>query len=280
MVMTRLNQLTNNAGIFLTRNSPTIMTSLGVGSLLGAIGVGILVTPRAIAHVLDDGYAEDNLYDDPGLGYGLQSAVHDLDYFEIYVKKLTRKQSLDVIKAYYIPTIGLVGLGLSAIFLGNRVHIKRTYAMASAYTILDQTLREYKTRVGETVTKAKAREIESAVDLAVLKDNPADARNTHNIGGGKDLCFEPLTGRYFYSDAEKVRRAVNSENARLMSDSMITLNEVLYEFGLPAVNLGHALGWASEDGLIDVELSARVVDPDEKPCLVIRIDPGPRPLWS
>ena len=77
-----------------------------------------------------------------------------------------------------------------------------------------------------------------------------------------------MSGRYFESDIEKLRKAVNDLNRRMRDEIQITLNEFYYEIGLDSIKIGDSLGWDIDKGYIELEFSSQL-DKDGVPCLVI-----------
>ncbi|MBQ5562679.1 MAG: hypothetical protein IIT39_04770 [Clostridia bacterium] len=62
-------------------------------------------------------------------------------------------------------------------------------------------------------------------------------------GYGDTLCYETLSGRYFYSDIEKIRAAVNRANKIILEESYISLNEFYDELDLGHTGIGDSIGW-------------------------------------
>ena len=69
---------------------------------------------------------------------------------------------------------------------------------------------------------------------------------------GNTLCFDSLSGRYFKSDIDKIKRAVNNLNRELTYDMYVSLNDFYDELDLDHTKIGDELGWNLDDGLIDV----------------------------
>ena len=281
----QVKDLVTNLGISINRNSPSILIGLGISGFIGSIILAVKSTPTAQAKI------EDRLY----YGYTDSEEYYPSKTFDQYLMSLRKdgyqisrdwltvlspQETLKTIFPVYLPTAIITVLSATAIVLGNRIHLKRAAALASVYTLAENTLRTYQEKVLETVGKTKSEQIRGAVIDEELRANPPSAENTHNVGGGNELCYEMSTGRYFWSDAEKIRAAANQFNKELMSENVKTLNEFYYDLGLPMVELGNYVGWEIDDGLIDVLISARVSDAYEKPCLVLDFVSRPKFLWT
>ena len=93
---------------------------------------------------------------------------------------------------------------------------------------------------------------------------------------GNTLCYDAVSGRYFKSDIETIRKAVNELNRRMLRENYVCLNEFYGEIGLPYTNLGDDIGWSIDrDGLIELDLSSQLAE-DGTPCLVISYRVTPR----
>ena len=94
-------------------------------------------------------------------------------------------------------------------------------------------------------------------------------------GGGETRCYDVLFGRYFKSDRNKIERAVNELNRRMLTDQFVSLNEFYYEIGLPGIKIGDELGWNIEKGYIDIQFGSHLSE-DGTPCLAIVYTVGPQ----
>ena len=93
-------------------------------------------------------------------------------------------------------------------------------------------------------------------------------------GKGDTNCYDVISGRYFRSDKETIRKIVNDLNSRMLKDGYISLNEFYYELGLPENAVGDLLGWHLDRGQIDIDFSSQL-DAADNPCLVINYRVAP-----
>ena len=82
------------------------------------------------------------------------------------------------------------------------------------------------------------------------------------------MFYDDLSGRYFNSDIEFIRKIVNKLNKRMLDEMFISLNEFYTEIGLENIRLGEQIGWKIDKGLIDIDFSA-ILNEDEKPCIAL-----------
>ena len=94
-------------------------------------------------------------------------------------------------------------------------------------------------------------------------------------GKGSVMCYDSLSGRYFKSDIEQIRRVVNELNRNLLSDMFLTVNELYYAIGLSGTKLGDMMGWDIDKGMLEIDFSAQLTEEGE-PCLVLNYSTEPR----
>lgn len=255
-----INTAVKTVGSTINRNSPSILIALGVGGFFTTIGMAIEATGKAVDDINDYAIKETN----------------DMGNWRSFPLKVRA----EMVWPLYVPTASMALLSTAAIFLGNRIHLKRTAALASLYTLTEKTLKTYQEKVLENVGKTKAGHIHGDVVKDALNENPPTEENTYNIGGGIELCFEMSTGRYFYSDAEKIRAAINKFNKELMSENVKTLNELYFDLGLPSVELGNYVGWEVDNGLVEEIITAQVSHFNERPTLALDFINRPMVLFK
>ena len=105
-----------------------------------------------------------------------------------------------------------------------------------------------------------------------VKKEPETAYVT---GTGMTLCYDVISGRYFKSDIEKIRQAVNNVNYRMKYEDYIAVNDFYEEIGLGPIQIGNELGWHIDDGYLDVCFSSKLTG-DGTPCLVLDYIAAPR----
>ena len=106
--------------------------------------------------------------------------------------------------------------------------------------------------------------------------HPAKESEIIFVGDGETLCYDVLSGRYFKSKIDKIKKAENDLNRRMRDEMYISLNEFYYEIGLPSIKIGEDIGWnIDREGYIDLRFSSQLNDNDE-PVFVIDYGCGPR----
>lgn len=243
-------------GGILTKNSPTLLTGLSVAGLITTVAMAVKATPKAI-QILDE------------------ASYNDLTFKH---REIPTKEEIALIWKCYVPTMAMGIVTIACIISANSINLRRNAALMSVYSLSEAALKEYQVKVVETIGQNKAKQIKDEIIKDKITKNPVDDNEVINTGKGETLCYEALSGRYFKSDIECIRKAINNLNRSMMSEMLITLNEVYYALDLRATKLGEIIGWNVDDGLLDPYFSSQLTE-DGTPCLVIDFSEEPRYLY-
>lgn len=243
-------------------NLPQILSGVAVAGVIGTVVLAVKATPEAIDNLRD---ARNDQIEEP-----ITLANVD-DYKGV---KLTLRQTIQATWRPYLPTT-LCGAATIACIIGsNALGLRRQAALLGAYTLVDASFREYKDKVVEQLTAQKAQKIDDEIMEDRIKKNPPKTETIIFTGGGDQLCYDSLTGRYFKSDAETIRRAAQDIDARILQgDLYASQNEFYQELGLDSCTIGAELGWNIECRLKVVFSSHKTED--DKPCLAIGYEKMP-----
>jgi len=180
----------------------------------------------------------------------------------------------------YIPAAVTGVLSVACLIGASSVNMKRNAALATAYTISETALKDYKEKAVEIVGPKKEQAIRDAVAKKQLDEAPLNDREVVITGNGDVLCYDPLSGRYFKSDINKLKAAANTLNRRMIDELRISLNEFYDEIGLGCINIGEHLGWALDKNsdYIEFDFSTHLAENGE-PCLVAGHVKPPTYIW-
>lgn len=232
------------------KHSPEILSGMSIVGMGTAIVFSVKATPKAVK-LIDERKKELN--------------TDNIDTKEIV--KTTWK--------CYIPTTAMFIASAGCLIASHKISARRCTAFATAYKISEAALTEYQNKVIETIGEKKEKEIHTKIAKDHIDNNPVKNNEIIITGSGDVRCYEIVSGRYFNSDIEKIRKVVNDLNKRLLIENYISLNEFYYELGLRPTDVGNDLGWNVEDGLIEINFSSHL-DDDNKPCLVLDYHVSPR----
>ena len=239
-----------HAEIWTTKHSPEILTGLGVAGMVSMTVMAVKATPKAI-QLIEEKKREEQ------------------------VDALSVGETIKVAWKPYIP-VALTGVFSTACLIGaNSVNSRRNAALATAYKLSETALAEYKDKVIETIGEKKEKEVRDKVAKSKVENNPPKSNEVILTGTGKTLCFETISGRYFESDIDTIKRVENKLNHKLLRNDTLSLSEFYYELGLNATSISDDLGWNVENGLINLYFSSQLT-PDGEPCVVIDYETIPK----
>ena len=255
--MSTISTLAETTRSVISKNSTTILAAVAVSGVVATTVLAVRATPRALG------------------------AIHEatpLDFQNAEFLPLTRVEKVKVAWKFYIPTAVIGTATIACIIGGNTISTRRTAALASAYTLADTAIKEYQSKVVEVIGENKELKIRDAIAQDRLDANPVTANNlVHVANGGEVLFYDTVSGRYFKSDIETLRRAENTLNQRLLNSSYVSLNEMYSEIGLDETKLGDDMGWVP-DNMLEFRFSARLAS-DNTPCVVLDYKIDPKMDW-
>ena len=242
------------------KRSPEILTGLGVAGMITTVVLSVKATPKAMKLIEEEKFnrqAECKTFDE-------QDSI-----------KLTKIETVKVAWKPYIPAIVTGTVSVGCLIGATSVSTRRTAAIATAYKLSETALTEYREKVIETVGEKKEKTVRDNIAKDKVEKNPPSKSEVIVTGIGETLCYEPLSGRYFKSDINKIRSAVNDINEQMFSENYASLNDFNDKLDLSYTNIGYDLGWDVYNGMLKVEFSSQITD-DGTPCIVIDYITPPR----
>lgn len=227
----------------LAKHSPAILTALGITGMIGTTVLAVKATPKALDLI--------------------ENKKEELDK-----DKLTVVETVKATWKCYVPAAITCATSAACLIGASSVHTKRNAALATAYKLSESAFIEYRDKVVETIGEKKEQSVRDAIAKDHVEKNPVTNNEVIITDKGYTLCYDELSGRYFYSDIEKIKKAANELNRQMLNDMYVSLNELYYELGLEGTKLGEQMGWNVDRGLIDLKFSA-TVSADDRPCIVL-----------
>lgn len=227
------------------KHSPELLTGIGIAGMVTTVVLAVRATPKAL-RLIDEKKA-------------------DIPEEE----NIPRIEAVKAAWKVYVPAI-LTGILSTICLIGaNSVNQRRNAAIAAAYSLSESALKEYREKVVETIGERKEQAIRDDIAKDRITENPV--REVIVSDRGSTLCYDSLSGRYFKSDIEKLRRIVNDLNRRMRDEMFISLNDFYCAVDNPDLGptkLGDSLGWNIDKGYIDLNFSSQLTT-DGTPCLVL-----------
>lgn len=218
-----------------SNNSPRILTAMAVTGVISTTVLAVRATPEA-THKLD-------------------SAPDDA----------TRVDKFKKVWKFYVPAAAVGSVTIACIIGGHTISTKRSAALMSLYTITERGFREYQDKVVETIGEQRSKKVKDDVAKDRVDANPVTANTVVILGKGDVLCYDSLSGVYFQSDMETIRKAQNDINQKLLNEGYASQNEFYALIGMKPNIFGEENGW-NQDHMLEVDFTT-VMSDDNRPCI-------------
>lgn len=239
-----LKRTIKSAGRVLTKYSPGILTGIGIAGMIGATFMAVKATPKALYLI-------------------------EIKKEEAEVEELTPVETIKTCWKCYIPATLTTVVSAACLIGASTVSAKRNAALATAYSISEAALREYQEKVVEVVGEKKEKVVRDAVAKDQIERDPVTKSEVVIIDSNSNtLCYEPLSGRYFKSTIDKIKKAEIKLDRQMIQEMYVSLNDFYWEIGLDGTDLGDQMGWNLSKGYMDLSFSSQLAD-DGTPCAVI-----------
>lgn len=239
-----LKRTIKSAERVLTKYSPGILTGIGIAGMIGATFMAVKATPKAL--------------------YLIETKKEEAE-----VEELTSVETIKTCWKCYIPAALTTVVSAACLIGASTVSAKRNAALATAYSISEAALREYQEKVVEVIGEKKEKAVRDAVAKDQIERDPVTKSEVVIIDSNSNtLCYEPLSGRYFKSTIDKIKKAEIKLDRQMIQEMYVSLNDFYWEIGLDGTDLGDKMGWNLSKGYMDLSFSSQLAD-DGTPCAVI-----------
>ena len=239
-----LKRTVKSAGRVLTKYSPGILTGIGITGMIGATFMAVKATPKAL--------------------YLIETKKEESE-----VEELTSVETIKTCWKCYIPAALTTVVSAACLIGASTVSAKRNAALATAYSISEAALKEYQEKVVEVIGEKKEKAVRDAVAKDQIERDPVTKSEVVIIDSNSNtLCYEPLSGRYFKSTIDKIKKAEIKLDRQMIQEMYVSLNDFYWEIGLDGTDLGDKMGWNLSKGYMDLSFSSQLAD-DGTPCAVI-----------
>ena len=235
----------------LADRSPVILTGMAVAGLATTVYLALKAKPVADQKIFDAQYNQD------------EDSVTDIS--------LADKAFL--VWKDYAPA-AVMGVVTASCIIGiHSVHSRRAATLMSLYTLSEGALKEYKAKVVETLGSDKEEKISADIAKDRIEQTPPPSEIVM-IGDNKQLCYDMYSGRYFRSDIETIRKAMNDTNQEAIQNFHVPLNMFYAAVGLEETRVGDEVGFNSEH-LMDIRFTSHLTS-EKVPCLALDfyVDPS------
>ena len=244
-----VSKIIKSAKTTLSKHSPEILTGIGIAGMITTTVLAVKATPKAIDIIREAEYEAKEV--------------------------LSKTEKFKMCWKFYIPSAVTCVASVSCLIGASSVNVRRNAALATAYSLSETALREYKEQVIETFGEKKEQIVKDKVAKEKIEKDPVSKNEVIITEKGNTLCYDSISGRYFISDIERIRKAANELNRRILLEMYVSLNEFYDELDLDHTKVGDDLGWTLDKGLIEIYFSSHITD-DGRPCIVINYEVAPQ----
>lgn len=239
--------------LFFKRNSSTILTCIGAVGVVVTAVMAVKATPKAMTLL-------ENAKEEKG-------------------EKLTKWETVKTVGPVYIPSITTGAATIACIFGADVLNKRQQAALVSAYALLDQSYRNYKTKVDELYGKEAGEKVRESIAKDEYEEKKEDINQSAD--SDKQLFYDFYSGRYFESTAADVIWAEYEVNRALATYGGVGLNEFYNFLGLDELPEYNEIGWSvgqmSEtywEYWIDFDHEKTTID-DDLECTIIHMPQEP-----
>jgi len=186
----------------------------------------------------------------------------------------SRKEMIKLVWPLYIPPVGVGIITIGAIITANRMDAQKAAALAAAYGISERSFQEYREKVVERLGESKELALRDEIAQDRVNRDPVQNKQVIITGNGDVLCKDNISGRYFQSSVETIRRAENTVNHDIIHHMYASLSSFYEHIGLPPTRHSDEVGW-NTNNLLEVTFST-TMSTDDRPCIVLDYAVGPK----
>lgn len=245
--MLRLAQYAGAAKKLVADNSPAILTAVAVVGVVSTAVLAAKAAPKAHQDILNQ-------------------ESEQIDPMVLSDKFLLAYR-------YFIPAAAVGTATIACVIGANTISTKRQAALAGAYGLTELAFKEYREKAVQEIGAKKEERIHDEVMKDVVARNPVSDSQVIITGTGEALFLDKYSMRYFNSDMETVRRAVNDVNEQRHNEMYASLNDFYRRIGLASSSVGEEMGW-SLDQKLEIRYSTQLT-PDGKACVTLDFDKMP-----
>ena len=263
-----LSSIAKNIAKVLSKNSPAILTGLGIAGF----GTTVVMVARAAPEAGKAHRVRE--MDRAAIEYDGSTGAITKEERRTELVRTYKDEALDLLPLYGPPAA--VGILSVACFVGaNKIQADRQAALMAAYSLSEKTLATYQQKVIEKLGEEAESDIRKETVKEVVQSEAPEGEEHLSpvVPAGLSRCFDLVTGRYFFSSRERILAAESEINKRLLDETRVPLQEFYYALGLEErFVLGDTIGWDISSPympqMVDVHFTP-MLDDEKNPVLAI-----------
>lgn len=242
------SSVVKNAITFTSDNLPTILMFLAAGGTVLTVGLTVKATAKSCNDISAKEKEKSYADEDP----------------------LTTEEKLVLCWRNYIPVVLTAGATIGCTIGANAVNLKRSTALLAAYELSQKALSEYKSASEELLSPEENKKLIDKVAEKRIESDPDIQGASSTSKSSEDVkCYDYYSGRYFWSNVNKIKSAENSINRQIIYDQYASLNDLYDYLGISPNGDGDILGWGIDDGHIEIEVST-IMSENNEPAIVVQ----------
>lgn len=249
----------NRAGLKLKKHSPEIMVTAGVVGVVTSAVMACKATTKA-GSIIEEKNSEMAKI------HKVSETVDASEYSEQDLKKDTAivyVQTGVKFAKLYGPSIALGVVSIASILAGHNILRKRNFALAAAYTAVDTSFKEYRSRVVDRFGKELDRELRYNIKAQEVEETVVDEKTGKEKKVKKTVeVADPNTysdyARFFEDGCNGwsknpefnlmfLKNQQSYANDLLKTRGHLFLNEVYDLLGIPRTQAGNVVGWIYDE---------------------------------
>lgn len=249
----------NRAGLKLKKHSPEIMVTAGVVGVVTSAVMACKATTKA-GSIIEEKNSEMAKI------HKVAETVDASEYSEQDLKKDTAivyVQTGVKFAKLYGPSVALGVVSIASILAGHNILRKRNFALAAAYTAVDTSFKEYRSRVVDRFGKELDRELRynikaQEVEETVVDEKTGKEKKVKNTVEVADPNTYSDYARFFEDGCNGwsknpefnlmfLKNQQSYANDLLKTRGHLFLNEVYDLLGIPRTQAGNVVGWIYDE---------------------------------
>lgn len=275
-IPTNITRAFSNVAMAAQKHAPTILTVVGIGSLVAATGFAINSTmhcnevleehQEALKAVDRARYIADN---DPDFAGRYPKEQETMDRRVVAVRTVVNFGKL------YWPTIALTTAGVAALLVGHNMMTKRTAAVTAALTAVTGKFDDYRKMVADKYgAEIDSDFIKRIKEVAVVNEDGEVTEETkrtqeRDIHTGLDRFFDetsPFWDRYNpQMNVGHLRAVQKNAQDQLAIRGHVLVNDIYDQLGIARSPEGAVMGWYYDkdhpDTIVDLGIYKDTDDP-------------------
>lgn len=158
----------------------------------------------------------------------------------------TKKDRVRIFAKHTWPIAVCGGAGIACVIASTKILCGKNATLAATCGILGKEIADKDEAINKLFSEEQVEEVHKEVSHKRIAENDPDDIPEDQIirtGLGNDLCYDTMSGRWFYCEKIAIRNAVAAVNEKVDINDYAWLNDLYSEINLKEIKAGDKLGW-------------------------------------